>query len=438
MANHKLFLCILLLALVPAGLFAGGAGETALLTEREALPAVRLAAAPAGGPFPGPVPGEIGDWAEMWAEVWAQAWAEAWARAWDDLGPYGRARAVREGARIALVPFWGEDADIVALFGQELFNAINEIEGFVPVRVDTASLPPYIPAGGFPPHISPSTSVAGDAPFAITGNVRFIAAVGWHMRLYLWRVSEPRPVFHDELVVADIESLRDILPSMLGWLTWVDEEALGRQIEAARYAEAPGRIWEMPGHSMFYVGLGAGWNAQIFDPWPRAEELEVHMANMGASLSFYFQALSFSSFNWPSLFFFLGPQLEAAFLMNTTRETSAVAVPLSLRLAARWNDWFVSPLAGAYVLFGGDELFENLPWGISLGLGFGRRLGAGYLNFGLRWSNDMFSIEKERSSYNRHTVSVSVGYEFGLVRRGSGERQGRRERRAAEAADGRQ
>jgi len=409
-----------------------------------------------------PGPGSEG-WAEIWAEVWEEVWEEVWTEVWE------RRMGTRD-VRIAIFPFWGENPDIVAQFGQELYAAIREMDGFAPVRVDMENLPPYIPPGGFPPHISPLPSLMGGAPLAITGLVKYSPAMRqWNLRLYLWQVSDTRPIFADELVAIDRESLAAILPYMLNWLiSWTDyydpaeeeevpvEEAPAyepvyeyeEKERVPEYEDETPHFWEFPAlidddpfyilkppiYSTIFVGLNAGWNMQVLhDMFPQATDgalmARTESANLSASLSVYFQLINFQV---SGLRFYLGPQTEIAFFSSPLG--NGFMFPLLFRLTARWENWFVSPLVGAYLILPLDRSIQIGPdersWGIGLGLGVGRELGMGHINIGFRWNQDMFSI-LDMNAYNRHMIAFTVGYEVGvdgLIRTLARERRLRRER----------
>ena len=309
--------------------------------------------------------------------------------------------------QVAVFPFWGENQELINLFWNELFVALTEREGFHPVRIDMTNLPPGVPSGGFPPSVNPGPSLMRNMPFAITGNVFLNPLSGqWHLRLYLWHSTDIRPVISDELVAADRESIRMILPFMLEWLfSWAPGEAPPPPLVIAQPPPEPTPAQPEPAPTepepappepgpapvatpvepeptqteppprepepqtpadtqmavedeehlvhhdeaqqwnWLYFGLRAGWNPQMFTPLWGGESFDgLDWNNISVAAHLYFQPFNFFGF------LFLGFQAECIILRDFDYNTFYFTLPLLARLTAhRGNSSFLL-LGGAYLL----------------------------------------------------------------------------------------
>ena len=335
--------------------------------------------------------------------------------------------------RVALVPFWGDNRDIIAQFGEELYIALNETT-FRPEWVDIDRLPPNFPPGGLPPHMNPGPMLASDVPFAITGQISFNAAAErWHLRLYLWLVPENRILLTDELVAFDREAAHLILPFMLNWLfSQVPAERPREPLPPPPPPPAPTIVLpppplpSPPDSSLVYIGLRLEGNLQMFVCIWGTDNIDTSFENAGVAASVNFQFLNLRTSNIPTNFF-LGLQLEGIATQDLENETLFLTFPVLFRFAVRGENSSFSLLGGAFMflpLNEGQILFglpnEHFLWGYTAGVLWGRRVGPGHVNIGLRWSGDMFSIDRSGTEYNffnRHTITISVGYELGVFRR---------------------
>ena|GEM_PF-1037190 len=350
--------------------------------------------------------------------------AEAWA---DEI----RAEAARMAdiaateKRVVLVPFHGEDGDVVRWFQDALYTALREM-GHRPEWADMNNLPPGVPPGGFPPFVNPGPSLVGDAHFAITGNTFFNPlSQQWHLRLFLWQTDITGPVFSDDLAVTDLASLNLIMPYMLKWFFSQTGEP-----------EPPA----LAQHHLLYAGLRIGWTPVIFAPhWGGAAYSGGSAGGFSVAASanlrlLNFQFSNFQFFNFePHTFFpnfFLGLQLEGIGAWASGAGGS-FTLPALLRLTATDENipWTFSLLWGCYLFFGGEHAHhqsERVPWGVTVGASAGMRQGPGYITMGLRWSGDMFSSFRAATGgyYRRHTITLFVGYEMGFFgERTTGERR---------------
>jgi len=372
--------------------------------------------------------------------------------------------------QVALFPFWGENQAMITLLWNELFIAMTEKEGFTPVRVDMTNLPPDVPVGGFPPSINPGPSLIRDMPFAITGNVfHNPQSEQWHLRLYLWHSTDIRPVISDELVAADRETARVVLPFMLDWLFyWAPEEAPppppalepppplppepppalelppepeppppALEPEPQPPADTQALIYDEQyiaasrdegQHNLLYIGLRAGGNLQMFTPFLGGEAFD-SVENFSAAVHLNFQPFVFFGF------LSLGLQAEGVFMRDFGHNMSSFTFPVLARLTARMGNASFLLLGGIYLLrplnddgdvrlVVYDRLFGSTGWGHTLGVGMGNRIGRGHLNMELRFSNDMFGSDRRDTFdiYGRRMITLSIGYEMGFIRRQLGGR----------------
>jgi len=336
-----------------------------------------------------------------------------------------------EERRVALLPFWGDNAEVQWQFGSAVFTAMSEMEGFEPVEVDMENRSADVPEGGFPPHVAPHPSLTHDAPFGITGNVTFNSGTDqWDLFLYLWQLD----VVPQRLLWGDMSSFDDpegsefiltfVLEFLFSWIPGEDEdvvaeeepELVGRLVAAGGGA----RMW---GGEWFYAGLRLGWNQRLFEPlWQDRNmyDIESSWRNVLAALSLNVQFAGF-----------LGAQIEALFAYDfgvspSDADISSLTIPFMLRYTFHMTGGFASVMAGVFAFFpfdtGPDSPFranDGLRWGYTAGLRLGTLVGHGSLFADLRWSHDMFSFVAV-DHFRRSTIGVSVGYEIGFIERSRG------------------
>jgi hypothetical protein len=124
---------------------------------------------------------------------------------------------------VALVPFWGDDDKLIKEFGEELYKAVNNLQGYrsVTIDMDPLNLPEDVPEGGFPPYICPLPSLIKTNPIALTGEL--VAEPDddelMRLRLYLWLMKDARLIYSDELYAYNREECAERLSG--GWLQWL-------------------------------------------------------------------------------------------------------------------------------------------------------------------------------------------------------------------------
>ena len=304
---------------------------------------------------------------------------------------------------IALFPLWGSDSVIIDQFGTDLFFAVDETPEFTPWPVNMVDVPRDIPDGGFPPYVSPSPSLTMGAPYAMTGEVvRDNDTEMWHVRLYLWQMTDNRLLYSDELVAGDRETYRFILPGMLEWI--ISQAGIGFAPETP--ASAFPRKW-------LYFGFRSGGNFRLNAP-PVAWESDmryVNSYNEGYSAAFHLN-LQFASV--------MGLQAEGIFNNDYKPfEAMSLMVPAMLKFTYRREGRYLSLLGGAYINF---PLSNNITYeptimpGYTIGINFGSKAGPGYLFLDVRWAQDLSDTIHIDSGegFRRNMISVCIGYEFGI------------------------
>ena len=349
---------------------------------------------------------------------------------------------------VALVPFWGPDDTVILEFGEELFKAVNNLQGFRSVVIDMTNLPDDVPEGGNPPYICPSPSLIKSYPIALTGELSTDPDDDewWHLRLYLWEMNETRLVFSDEVTAYDREEIAAGLNG--GWLQWLFDWLKkggrgtgGGDGEGDISNQFGGRqvfiTTSMPLH-WIYVGGRFGMSplrmqgktseASFGPPKKDWHPDERHVLNEWQTLS---GAITFSIAFFPeSVPFFsrFGLQVEGIYTydwhpLKTTTITPAALLKFQVY---RHGSMLFSLFGGAYspILPLGDTkdliAYSSLfPIGWTVGLTFGGKLDPlpGIFYIDMRYSNDEFNtfVLADGEGFKRKDVTISVGYEFGFI-----------------------
>jgi len=324
----------------------------------------------------------------------------------------------RAGREVALVPFWGGDAVVVASFGEELYDAVDNAEGFLPVRVgEPAAAPPFA---------LPSSSITQGAPYSITGDLFLNPDSGqWHLQLYLWHMVESRLVISDEVVALTREDANAAMPQMTEWLlSWIPESPPppggGRFPATMANVQGPAAGSPSSGFNRLYAGLYAGWSFNMLSYQGDQEgirDTNWQSAHLGAFANFRFADIRISD----SLRFQPGVQAEAVVSHYLGEGVWALTVPAMLALTLRAGDTSISALGGAYAFLPlrspeGVE-FDGI-MGVTAGARIGRRIAGGFGLFAdLRWSGDMFDITVDGNAFRRNALSASIGIERGFFGR---------------------
>ena len=325
---------------------------------------------------------------------------------------------------VAIIPFWGEDDSVIEQFGDELLFGVSTMKDFAPWPIDMNNLPPDVPQGGFPPFVCPSPSLTRGAPFALTGELTYSdEREQWHLRLYLWQMSDTRLLFSDELTANSREDYAGSLPGMLNWIfSWIPGgEPIhqgGGHSRVVYYAATEPLKW-------LYAGLRTGGSLRIFRS-PENEDLSDLYVN---DYRFY-ENFSIAAHVFGQLIGSFGIQLEAIYSKENEpiKQQSSFTFPGLLRYTYRRGTMAVSAMGGGYLEIPMGTMKDDFLYspydpllGWTAGVTFGNRIGPGYVYIDLRWSADLSDTVKkgppETEGYRRSMLSLCVGYEAGFFRK---------------------
>jgi len=371
---------------------------------------------------------------------------------------------------VALLPLWGENESVTRQFGEELFNAMNAMDGYRAFLVDMVNLPEGVPAGGFPPFIAPSPLLTRDAAFALTGDVSLNAQTGMqHMRLFLWRMEDARLLFSDEAAGFDRFGIRVIIPFILEWLFSHAVEAAPAEIVRIVYVEAEPveiitvvyveaepveiittvyveaepviQLVEGPERIVFvspdfsenwlYVGGRVGVPVFIhgFPRWDNADDRFVgshFFPTMNWAFSIKFQPLFavIQPFSEEGIQF--GIQFEVGGVHDWETGIHSFTLPAALLRASqrRGSALFTLFGGGYYTLPAGNVIFHHPnrgggTFGWTAGFAFGNKVGPGHIVLDIRFARDFSDTIRNDlfgAGFRRNLLSISVGYEFGFIR----------------------
>jgi hypothetical protein len=335
---------------------------------------------------------------------------------------------------VALVPFWGPDEQFIQDFGEELYNGVNDMQGYRSVVIDMTNLPDDVPEGGFPPYICPSPSLTKTNPIALTGEMTTDPDDDefWHLRLYLWEMADTRLVFSDELTAYDREECAASLPGMLDWLfSWLKRGGAG-----SGFGEGEGDLsnqytgkqvfitTSMPLHWM-YAGGRFGWTPLRMQGAPKDQDYGItYSGNEYKTLN---GAVSFSISLFPdSVPFFSRLSVQAEGMINLDFEpisaTTLIPSVLLKGQAYRIGNLLFSLFGGAYLPIPLDDNISynsDFPIGITAGATFGGKFDPvpGIFFIDVRYSMDLFdtTVKKDGGGYRRNSLTISIGYEYGFI-----------------------
>ena len=326
---------------------------------------------------------------------------------------------------VALVPFWGSDERIIRQFGDELFTGVNRMSDFMPTPVDMNNLPPDVPEGGNPPYICPSPSLIRDNPYALTGELSYEDETElWHLRLYLWQMSDTRLIYSDELAVYDRDGCAMSLPGMLDWLfSWVPRDVqpdTGAQTKVVYFAATEPDKW-------LYLGASLGGSMRVYSNMPN------HYPPYNRNIITLYDNLNLSIHANVQIFSIFGLQLDAIYtniLNEYPLEGWSFTFPLMARASYRNGTLSAAVMAGAYYslpveeLMGDDARFpyflDDPALGFTCGALIGTKAGPGYIYIDIRFFGDFKdSTDKYtgQPGYRRNVASACIGYEMGLLKK---------------------
>ena len=355
-----------------------------------------------------------------------------------------------ERTPVAAVPAKGGTSEILNVFNPVLLGAMDKIPGYRPVPVDMENLPSDVPPGGFPPYVCPSPSMTGDSPYAMTGEVFFDDELeSWHLRLYLWRMEGTRLIYTDELVAGNGEECAEYLPGLLQWLfSWLDEPAAAEEAAAEEpLAEAEEPVEEeaeerdtppplSPAEKWLYLGVRAGSSLRFYTRPPTNlfyERGTFDFYNISAALQVSVQIIRLLAVQaeliWTTDYASFNAIRQSPFAVRADPfKSQSLMLPVSAKFTYRKDSLMTALFAGVYFILplgsmenttlGGIFSYGlTMPLGYTAGLNIGMKAGPGHLFLDIRWAADLADTMKPDRTiiYKRSMVSLSVGYEFGLI-----------------------
>ena len=177
--------------------------------------------------------------------------------------------------------------------------------------------------------------------------------------------------------------------------------------------------------NLLYAGIRAGWNLQLFDPLWSDDGIDLQWRTLSLAAYANVQIIGIRNF------MFLGLQLEGIATYDVAHNALSFEIPVMGRATFRRENTYMALLFGPHLfvpvnlpliergvsyVHDSDALWGNTGWGYSVGLNMGSRVGSGFINLGVRWSNDMFSSRRpaDGAFYHRHTITITVGYEWAI------------------------
>jgi len=353
--------------------------------------------------------------------------------------------------QVALLPFSGDDANVAEQFREELYNALLGMDGFYPVWIEQAAVPPGSP----PSFVIPPRDLTAGSPLAMTGDVFNNPLSGqWHMRIWLWQMVDARLLFSEEVAAFDRETIGMILPFVLEWVfSWVPLDipeqpapptiveqpfvppaiaeqppAITADPPAVATPRAPRVLRDRSPLEGMHAGLYAGWNPHIFSPFIETDRI----ANVSVGLHYNWHPLhGFPFFNWTVS---MGPQIEAVLMQDWGHDVLSLTFPVLATFKFQGGtSWSTTLLGGAYLFLplgsgfgssasdpgidfgdGGFGPFAGL--GLTAGFRVGNTIGIDRVFFDVRWSGDLFQSQLDGNEFRRNMLTISAGLEFAFAR----------------------
>jgi hypothetical protein len=357
---------------------------------------------------------------------------------------------------IAVHPLFGDEGiELLSAFNQILFLTIPRSGGsYISYPIDIVNNRPQdVPEGGFPPWICPSPSITNGASYAITGEVGVDNDFpgNYRLRVYLWQMDGTRLLVSDELTAATRAAIEASMPAFLEWILshigrnttvvvetvymegevqtiYVEQEAQTVYVQE----EAP-----QPEHWLFLGGRIGGGSSD----WYFYENKTMGVIRQPVTLLYNVNVAFQASVH---LMRFLDIQTEL--LLSTDFKSTSGLVSDEVQDDGVFSLWSLQiPLLAKFTLnagrlkagvYGGiyfyvplfnvgdDRLQQYFSYtpdqpGFMFGLSLGWKLGPGHLFLDGRYSYDGHWINNDRNDamYYRQSVKVSLGYEWGLIRK---------------------
>jgi hypothetical protein len=331
-------------------------------------------------------------------------------------------------AIVAVLPFAGEEEDMILRFREETIQAVAGLEKYTPRQVDISSLN----AAGveIPTDMPPNQDLVAGTRYALTGGIYPGSRVeDYYLQLWLWDMDGSTMIYTDDLVYEDMDEAMISLPGLVEWLF--------SHIYEVSLEEAPAEVF--PDH-LFMIGLKAGLSPRWYvNPGERSSGAWALTIEGGVS----------GALRLNSLF---ALQLEILFtrdtpvyrglnrgtgsnyiLANEKFSSFSLMFPFLVKMNFKQGPFRLSPLAGMYFFvplgniryrMSTEEENQSYTYSISIPAGFTAGFeaaipyGPGVLFAALRYAGDLGTLtidDSPQTSYKRQMLSVSLGYEFGFL-----------------------
>jgi hypothetical protein len=330
-------------------------------------------------------------------------------------------------AIVAVLPLAGseEEQDMALRFHRGTLEAVAALGKYSPRDLDMAAIEN---AGlEIPTDMPPNRNLSPGARYALTGGVYpGNKAREYYLQLWLWDMSGSTMIYTDDLVYEDIEDAMQSLPGLVEWLFSHIREVV---------VETPEPV--IPYDPLLMLGLRAGLSPRWYfgpeEPSPGAWALSYvggvsGVLRLNALLALELEVL----FTQDTLVYWGAPWVDGDYaLANKNFASPSLMIPLLLKLNFKPGPFRLSPLAGIYAAVplgqtryrgpgeeGRDYGYSfSVPAGFTAGFEAAVKYGPGMLFAGLRYAGDFGEViigNEEKTTYRRHMVSLSLGYEFGF------------------------
>ena len=333
-------------------------------------------------------------------------------------------------AVVAILPFTGE-REPAEVFNQAAAAATAGLQDYSPLNISERT----VEAAGvrIPTDMPPIRELAPGARFALTGGVYPGSYPDeYYLQLWLWDMSNSSMIYTDDLVYEDINEGLESLPGLVKWLF---SHIVLHPVESETAAETG---WQ---DNLIYAGVRSGvsqrWyrEPENFSPGAHALNFEGgffvsvflnSLLSLQAELDFTFDHLVYRGiYNTRTI----GEYIS---LDNEKYTTYSLMFPVIMKVNFRPGDFRLAPFAGFYAFLPlGDAAYRKNPageegafsWSAAAPLGYilgfegAMKLGPGLLVADIRCGGDfgIIDIHNANTSYNRGTVSFTLGYAFGFI-----------------------
>jgi hypothetical protein len=344
-------------------------------------------------------------------------------------------------SEVAVMAFIGDDAAANTLLRDAVVKEVQGVGRYTPWTVSGEDHPEIL---GLRPDEPPDTEYLGASQYALTGEFYTDPIGSKHLQLWLWNSGDGSLVYTDERITRDIEEALSYMPAMI---IWVFSRIPGNAIFGLQHDSKPD-----PLNNWLYAGMRGGGS---FRSYTLPESTKDHYSRALVDLSYEasfqaaFKFLPFMSVQAEAVFTQDRAKLQGSGYENeggaswhtfyTDSYTStSLLFPLTVKFPLVIDPYVISPFCGAYwtLSLGSMMLDSNIStrktgefdydltgrFGLTAGVDLGIRLGPGILFLDTRYDGDFGETVTQMDDgteihYKRAMLSISIGYELGLVKK---------------------